>query len=276
LQLVAGYMGFSGILGHEFVGIAESGPLTDQRVVGEINCICNDCDMCSRGLGNHCSNRSVIGILNHDGAFADYLIVPEQNLHAVPDEMSDDLATLVEPIAAALQILEQVDLSSDTRVIVVGDGRLGNLCAQVLKNAKCNVTVVGRHEAKLRTFAALNVTTCHLDDAPTDRAADVVVDCSGSSTGLATALSFVRPRGTVVMKTTVAAEHEIALAPIVIDEITLVGSRCGPFDKAIAAITNNEFQLDGFISGRYPLERYREAFKHATLRDALKIILEIS
>ena len=173
--------------------------------------------MCSRGLGNHCSNRSVIGILNHDGAFADYLIVPEQNLHAVPDEMSDDLATLVEPIAAALQIPEQVDLSPDTRAVVVGDGRLGNLCAQVLKNAKCNVTVVGRHEAKLRTFAALNMTTCHLDDAPTDRSADVVVDCSGSSTGLATALSFVRPRGTVVMKTTVAAKHEIALAPIVID-----------------------------------------------------------
>ena len=275
LQLVAGYMGFSGILGHEFVGIVETGPLAGQRVVGEINCVCNACEMCSRGLSNHCANRTVIGILNHDGAFADALIVPEENLHRVPDEMSDDLATLVEPIAAALQIPQQISLSPGMRAVVVGDGRLGNLCAQVLKTANCDVLVVGKHKAKLAAFSALEIETCLLSETPTDRAADLVVDCAGSNSGLATALSIVRPRGTVVMKTTVAGEHEVSLAPIVIDEISVVGSRCGPFDKAIKAIVNGQFQLDDFISGRYPLEQFEAAFAQATGKDALKVILEM-
>ena len=276
LQLVAGYMGFSGVLGHEFVGIAESGKFTGQRVVGEINCVCNECDMCSRGLGNHCPNRTVIGILNHDGGFADSLIVPEGNLHAVPDDMSDDLATLVEPVAAALQIPEQVSLTSDMRAIVVGDGRLGNLCAQVLKRRVKHVLVVGKHAEKLKTFEAMDISTCLLQDVPPDLKASLVVDCAGSATGLSTALSLVRPRGTVVMKTTVAGEHQIPLAPIVIDEITLVGSRCGPFDKAITAISSGELLLDNFISGRFKIEDFEAAFSRATEKDALKVILEIA
>ena len=275
LQLVAGYMGFSGVLGHEFVGVAETGPYQGQRVVGEINCVCSCCDMCRRGLSNHCLQRTVVGILNHDGAFADHLVVPQANLHRVPDQLTDDLATLVEPVAAALQIPEQVDLTTVRQSIVVGDGRLGNLCAQVLRNAGGGVLVVGKHEAKLASFASMGLDTCLLDQAPTDRGADLVVDCTGSASGLQTALSLVRPRGTIVMKTTVATEHSVALAPIVIDEITLLGSRCGPFDKAIRALVESQFQLDGFISGRFALKDFQDAFRMATEKNVLKVILQM-
>lgn len=276
LQLMAGYMGFQGVLGHEFVGIAESGEFAGQRVVGEINCICGQCEMCQRGLGNHCLKRTVIGILNHDGAFAEYLVVPAANLHRVPDTISDDLATLVEPIAAALQIREQVPLNRDQRCYVVGDGRLGNLCAQVLQNAGCRVTVIGKHPNKLETFARMGLATSLLDSIDSLPSGDLVVDCAGSDSGLTTALRLVRPRGTVVMKTTVAAPHTISMAPVVIDEITLVGSRCGPFDKAIAALQQGRFQLEDFISGRYSLEDYQAAFEHATSGNALKVILEVA
>jgi threonine dehydrogenase-like Zn-dependent dehydrogenase len=275
LQLVQGYMGFSGVLGHEFVGIAESGPWAGERVVGEINCICEKCAFCDRGLGNHCPNRTVIGILNHDGAFAESLIVPQRNLHRVPAEMSNDLATLVEPAAAALQILEQIEIVPNQRSVVLGDGRLGNLCAQVLKSAGCDVLVVGKHQQKLARIEALDIATIQLGDAEPAQAADVVVDCTGSTTGLETALSLVRPRGTVVLKTTVAGVHELSLAPVVINEITLVGSRCGPFDKAIAALRDDVFQLDDFICGRYALDEYERAFAHARAPDALKVVFEI-
>lgn len=276
LQLVAGYMGFSGVPGHEFVGIAESGPFAGQRVVGEINCNCHQCEFCQRGLGNHCPHRSVIGILNQDGAFADSLLVPHANLHRVPDDMSNDLATLVEPVAAALQIAEQVDLTPEMRAIVVGDGRLGNLCAQALKHQVKDVCVVGKHPEKLQSFETLGITTCLLDAIPGDLSADLVVDCAGSNSGLQTALSLVRPRGTVVMKTTVAQEHQLALASIVIDEITVVGSRCGPFAKAINAIVQQQFQLDDFVTARFPLRDFENAFRRAVEKDALKVILQIA
>ena len=275
LQLVKGYMGFEGVLGHEFVGIAELGPLAGQRVVGKINCTCGRCSLCDRGLGNHCPNRSVIGILNHDGAFAESLVVPTENLLAVPDDMSNDMATLVEPVAAALQIPEQMELVVGSQAIVVGDGRLGNLCAQVLKAAGCNVLVIGKHEQKLARFSEMGIKTKLLSDAPKNRTADVVVDCTGSESGLTLALSLVRPRGTVVMKTTVAGQHQLSLAPVVIDEITLLGSRCGPFDKAIAALQAGHFQLDDFISARYPLEEFEAAFQHARSGDALKVVFDI-
>jgi threonine dehydrogenase-like Zn-dependent dehydrogenase len=275
LQLVQGYMGFSGVLGHEFVGIAESGSMAGERVVGEINCICEKCEFCARGLGNHCPNRTVIGILNHHGAFAESLIVPERNLHRVPDNVSNDMATLVEPVAAALQILEQVEVVPNPRVIVLGDGRLGNLCAQVLKAAGGDVRVVGKHRAKLARLAALGIPTELVENAPRTRTADVVVECTGSATGLETALSLVRPRGTVVMKTTVAGAHQLSLAPLVIDEITLVGSRCGPFAKAIAAISDGVFQLDDFVGGRFRLDQYQQAFEHARGPNALKVVFEI-
>lgn len=275
LQLVKGYMGFAGVLGHEFVGIAESGPHAGQRVVGEINCVCDSCEMCDRGLGNHCPQRTVIGILNHDGAFAESLVVPEANLLAVPDDMSDDLATLVEPVAAALQIPEQVDLMPGLRTVVLGDGRLGNLSAQVLNAANCAVTVVGKHAAKLARFDRMGISTCAVENAEPVKEADLVIDCTGSDSGLPLALSLVRPRGTVVIKTTVAGKHALSLAPVVIDEITLLGSRCGPFDKAIQAIQAGRFDLSDFVSARYSLEQFEKAFEHARSPKALKVVFEI-
>lgn len=274
LQLVSGYMGFEGVLGHEFVGIAESGRYEGQRVVGEINCVCNNCELCKNGHDNHCPNRTVIGILNHDGAFADYVAVPEENLHFVPDSISNDEATLVEPIAAALRIPEQVDLVSGMRSIVVGDGRLGNLCAQVLQQAKTDVTVLGKHSDKLNTFEDMGIATCLLSNIDELDSAELVVDCAGSSSGLQTAVSLVKPLGTVVMKTTVAEEHSLPLAPIVINEIRLAGSRCGPFDKAIQSLTEKQFRLNNFVSGRYPIEQFATAFSHAKQKDALKVMLE--
>ncbi len=277
LQLILGYMGFSGVLGHEFVGIAETGPLSGKRVVGEINCICNDCEACESGRGNHCPNRTVVGILNHDGAFADSLVVPKANLHEVPEQLSDDMATLVEPVAAALQILEQVDVQAGMRAIVVGDGRLGNLCAQVLKVAGCDVSVVGKHPEKLSSFTDLRMNTALLESSKNlARTGDIVVDCTGSSSGLETAIGLTRPRGTLVMKTTVAEPHQLSLAAIVIDEITVVGSRCGPFDKAIQWLAAGRLQLDNFVSDHFSMEAFEQAFFRAQEKDAMKVMLHMT
>ena len=271
-----GYMGFSGVPGHEFVGVAQTGRFAGRRVVGEINCVCGSCKLCVRGLGNHCPTRTVIGILNHDGAFAESLLVPEQNLHSIPDSMSNDLATLVEPAAAALQIPEQVELRKNQRAIVLGDGRLGNLSAQVLKAAGCAVIVIGKHESKLARLSRLGIKTGLLVNAPTERSADLVVDCTGSDSGLATALQLVQPRGTIVLKTTVAGTHQLSLAPVVIDEISIVGSRCGPFAKAIEAIEQGRFDLSDFVSARYSLDDFAQAFKHARSPEALKVVFDIA
>src|SRR5262245_60161208 len=204
LQLIKGYMGFRGVLGHEFVGVAESGSFAGRRVVGEISCACWTCETCRRGLNTHCPNRTVIGILNHDGAFADFIAVPQRNLHAVPDSLPDDVAVFTEPVAAAFQIPAQMSIKSTDRVIVLGDGRLGNLCAQVLARLSNRVTVVGKHPAKLALLTTLGIDTALLSDPIDDRSADIVVDCTGSETGLPTALRLVGPRGTIVLKTTVA------------------------------------------------------------------------
>ena len=193
LQLMQGYMGFRGVLGHEFVGIAESGPLAGQRVVGEINCSCWDCETCRRGLPTHCPNRTVIGILGRDGAFADYISVPQKNLHPVPDSLSTDEAVFVEPVAAACQILRQKLVQKGDRVTVLGDGRLGNLCAQVLDWSGCEVVVVGKHASKLGVLSDLGIQTALLGDFTPQRDQDIVVDCTGSPTGLPTALQFIRP-----------------------------------------------------------------------------------
>src|SRR5512138_771112 len=214
LQLVRGYMGFSGVLGHEFVGVAESGPLKGRRVVGEINCSCWTCPTCKAGAPSHCPNRTVLGILNHDGAFADFVAVPQRNLHLVPDTISDDVAVFTEPVAAAFQIPSQMTIHRHDRIVVLGDGRLGNLCAQVLAHLSKDVTVVGKHPEKLALLTQLGIRTALLRECPAGRDADIVVDCTGSPTGLPLALTLVAPRGTVVLKTTVAGEQTLALAPI--------------------------------------------------------------
>jgi threonine dehydrogenase-like Zn-dependent dehydrogenase len=274
LQLVRGYMGYSGVLGHEFVGIAESGAYAGQRVAGEINCSCGTCRMCARNLPTHCATRSVIGILRHDGAFADYLLVPARNLHPIPDSIPTDVAVFVEPLAAAYQILVQVPVHPHDHVIVLGDGRLGNLCAQVLAGVTANVLVVGKHESKLQLLRDRGITTRLLGEVEGDRSADIVVDCTGSESGLPTALTLVRPRGTIVLKTTVAGTQTLAWAPFVIDEVTLVGSRCGPFPRAIDALARGEVDVRPLIQEKLPLERGVEALDLAARR--LKVLLDIN
>ena len=276
LQLMKGYMGFHGVLGHEFVGVAQSGPLAGRRVVGEINCSCWTCDMCTRGFPTHCANRTVLGILNHDGAFADLIAVPQRNLHEVPESLADEIAVFTEPVAAAFQIPAQIAIRAQDRIIVLGDGRLGNLCAQVLARRSDHVLVIGKHREKLALLASLGIATAHLSDPLDDRSADSVVDCTGSETGLPTALRLVRPRGTIVLKTTVAGTQTLAWAPFVIDEVTLVGSRCGPFDQALAALEKGEVNVQPLISERFDLAKGIEALERAQAKSVLKVLLEIS
>lgn len=274
LQLVKGYMGFRGILGHEFVGVPETGPLRGQRVVCEINCACHRCDYCDRGLQTHCPNRTVVGILQRDGAFAEFISVPERNLHPVPDRISDNQAVFTEPLAAAFQIPAQVPLSHHQRVIVLGDGRLGNLCAQVIAQSGCRLTVIGKHSRKLSLLAALGIETSLASDFAGSREADIVVDCTGSPTGMETAIRLLKPRGILVLKTTVAGTQTLSLAPIVIDEFTVIGSRCGPFEPALAALRDRRIYVDSLIEATYPLSDAVQAFQQASTQPTLKLLFE--
>ncbi|MCH5373765.1 MAG: alcohol dehydrogenase catalytic domain-containing protein, partial [Planctomycetes bacterium] len=274
LQLRKGYMGFSGVLGHEFVGIARDGAYAGQRVVGEINCNCQQCEMCCRGLGNHCPHRTVIGIDRHDGAFAQQLAIPQANLHLVPDSVSNDEAVFTEPLAAAFQIGRQVDLDG-ARVVVLGDGRLAMLCAQAILLHATDVTVIGKHPRKLARFDPLPLRTLRLDQPTEPKSFDVVVDCTGSESGMKAALQLVRPRGTVVMKTTIAAEHLLSLAPVVIDEISVVGSRCGPFDEALDALANQRVDVSDLITHRFPLHQVRQAMDTACDPEAMKVVFDV-
>ena len=276
LQLIRGYMGFSGVLGHEFVGVAEDGPYAGQRVVGEINCSCWECPTCLAGRPTHCPNRTTIGIANHDGAFADYIAVPQRNLHLVPDSIETDVAVFTEPVAAAFQIPAQVPLDRTDRVVVLGDGRLGNLCAQVLAGICDPVLVVGKHPAKLALLDDLGIATALVTELDDDRMADVVVDCTGSETGLPAALKLVRPRGTIVLKTTVAGTQQMPWAPIVIDEVTIVGSRCGPFDRAIEALEAGSISVLPMVSERFDLSEGVNALEAAKRRGVLKVLIDVA
>ena len=274
LQLIRGYLGFNGVLGHEFVGVAEEGPYAGRRVVGEINCNCRRCPTCLAGRPTHCPNRTTIGIVNHDGAFADYMAVPQHNLHLVPDSLPTDVAVFTEPAAAALQIPAQLSLNRRDRVVVLGDGRLGNLCAQVLAGICDSVLVAGKHAEKLALLEALGIETTLVADLPSERLADVVVDCTGSETGLPAALALVRPRGTVVLKTTVAGAQRLPWAPVVIDEVTIVGSRCGPFDRAIEALEAGSVSVLPMISQRFDLSDGVAAIDAAQRPGVLKVLID--
>ncbi len=233
LQIFQGYMGFVGVPGHEFVGEVIEGPsaLVGQRVVGEINFACGQCPTCAKGLGRHCPTRRVMGILQADGTFAECVAVPVANLHPVPAPVADEAAVFTEPLAAAFEILEQVHLHPTDDVVVFGDGKLGLLCAQVLHLTGARVHLVGRHERKLDMLRPQGIRTVLLPYHPPAHA-DVVVEATGSAEGLQRAMETVRPRGTLVLKSTVAAEHHLSLAPLVIHEVTVVGSRCGRFSNS--------------------------------------------
>jgi threonine dehydrogenase-like Zn-dependent dehydrogenase len=275
LQIFKGYMAFRGIPGHEFVGSVVEGPLEliKKRVVGEINFACGRCDYCNRGLGRHCPSRSVMGILGADGAFAEFLSVPVPNLHVVSESVSDEEAVFTEPLAAAFEILEQVQLNPGDEVLVLGDGKLSFLCAQVLRLASANVALVGKHPDKLRLIKRSGVRTMLLSDWK-PKQFDVVVEATGSPSGLQLAMSAVRPRGTLVLKTTIAGEHKVSLAPLVINEITVVGSRCGPFAPALDALQERSVSVTPLIEKVYPLSEGVEAVAHAGSPGARKILLQ--
>jgi threonine dehydrogenase-like Zn-dependent dehydrogenase len=275
LQLVRGYRPFRGVLGHEFVGIALDGALEGRRVVAEINCGCGRCDVCAAGRPGHCRSRSVIGIVDRDGAFADLIAVPERNLHPVPDQVGTDLAVFTEPLAAAFQVPAQVSIARADRVIVLGDGRLGHLCAQVLARLCDRVQVIGKHEEKLALLTRRGIATALLTDGVPEAPADIVVECTGSADGLATALTLVRPRGTIVLKTTIAGTQALSLAPVVVNEITIVGSRCGPFDRALAALRDHTVDVGPLISDRFELSDAERALERAGEPGVLKVLLNV-
>ena len=275
LQIFKGYMNFRGVPGHEFIGSVVDGPLEliKKRVVGEINFACGRCDYCNRGLGRHCPSRSVMGILGADGAFAEFVSVPVSNLHVVSESVSDEEAVFTEPLAAAFEILEQVQLNPGDEVLVLGDGKLSFLCAQVLRLASANVALVGKHPDKLKLIKRSGVRTMLLSDWK-PKQFDVVVEATGSPSGLQLAMSAVRPRGTLVLKTTIAGEHKVSLAPLVINEITVVGSRCGPFAPALDALRERSVSVTPLIEKIYPLGEGIEAVAHARKPGARKILLQ--
>ena len=276
LQIFQGYMGFQGVPGHEFVGEVSAGPaaLIGQRVVGEINFACGRCPLCAQGLGRHCPTRRVMGILHADGSFAEYVSVPVANLHPVPDSVADEAAVFTEPLAAACEILEQVHVQPGADVVVLGDGKLGLLCAQVLHNTGAQVCVVGKHPHKLRLLQQFGMPTAVLTDWQ-PRPADVVVEATGSTTGLQLAMTILRPRGTLVLKSTVATAHALSLAPLVINEITVIGSRCGRFPPALHALAYQRVAVALLIDRIYPLTQGLDAVAHAARPGTLKILLRM-
>lgn len=280
LELTKGYMDFKGVLGHEFVGTVAKGPkkLLGKRVVAEINCVCGKCDMCQSGLSIHCRNRQVIGIQDHDGAFAQYVAVPQRNLHLLPDNISNDLAIFVEPLAAAIQIIQQVPIEPRQKVIVVGDGRLGLLAVQVLANSggKGNVVLLGKHEDKLTFAEKRGIQGILLEDMQLKPQWDVVVDCTGSADGFATACKLVRPRGKLVLKSIWAPQEKVDLSPLVINEITLIGSRCGPFVNALDALAAEKAVVNGLITSRFKLSDGIEAMQKAKHPSQIKVVLDIN
>jgi len=278
LELVRGYYPFTGIPGHEFVGRVESAPGAEgwegKRVVGEINASCGRCAACAAGRRTHCERRTVLGIVNRHGAFAEYLSLPVENLHEVPAGLPDDEAVFTEPLAAALEVQEQVDVGPGERVVVVGDGKLGNLVAQTLALTGCALTVVGRHAAKLALLEERGIAT---GGASAIRAgeADIAVECTGNPDGLELARSAVRPRGTIVLKSTYAGRTTLDIARIVVDEVTLVGSRCGPFAPALRLLAERRVDVAPLVHARFPLGDAVAAFAEAARPGVLKVLVEM-
>lgn len=275
IELTRGYYPFRGVLGHEFVGVVESGPLEGKRVVGEINAACEACCRCRSGMRAHCGNRTVLGIAGRNGAFAEHLVLPSRNLHAVPETVDSSAAVFTEPLAAALQIQEQVRVAEDDRVLVVGDGKLGQLIAQTLALAGCRLFVVGRHENKLDLLRRRGIATVTAGEVK-EAGFDLSVECTGSPGGFELARSALRPRGTLVMKSTYAGRLNLDAAPVVVDELTIVGSRCGPFAPVVDLLASGAVDVAPLISGRLPIANGLEAFERATRPGSLKILLDIA
>ncbi len=275
LELLKGYHPYTGIPGHEFVGVVEEGPegLAGRRVVGEINAACGGCPACRSGRRTHCPRRTVLGIAGRHGAFAEYLDLPAGNLHTVPGDLPDEVAVFTEPLAAALEILEQVPIGPGERVLVAGDGKLGQLVARALALSGCRLLAIGRHRRKLELLAAAGIAVAAPEEAEA-AAFDVAVECTGNPEGFALARRALRPRGTLVMKSTYAGALTLDASGLVVDEITLVGSRCGPFAPALRLLAEGKVDPRPLIDARYPLREGPAAFEHARRAGALKILLE--
>jgi threonine dehydrogenase-like Zn-dependent dehydrogenase len=276
LELQRGYYGFAGIPGHEFVAdVAEADDpsLSGKRVVGEINLACANCDWCRRTLGRHCPHRAVLGIVNQPGAFEEFFVLPERNLHVIPDGMASDRAVFTEPLAAACEILDQVAIPPCSPVAVVGDGKLGLLIAQLLSAYGYLVHQFGRHRDKLRIADAAGVTTELAGESFPVAAYDWVVEATGNPEALRQAVAMTRPRGTLILKSTVHGLAGIDMAPIIVNELTLVGSRCGRFEAALPLLDHGLIRVEEMVTGRYRLAEAPQAFAHAARRDALKVLL---
>ena len=274
LELVKGYYPFTGVPGHEFVGVverADSAPArVGRRVVGEINASCGTCPTCVAGRRSHCPARTVLGIKGRDGAMAQWLALPVGNLHDVPDAVADEVAVFTEPLAAALEVQEQVPVGPGTRVVVVGDGRLAQLVARSLALTGCGLVVIGRHPGKLMRLAERGIPVAPRAEAG---AADVVVECTGNPEGLAVARAAVRPRGTIVLKSTYHGEARVNLSAVVVDEVMLVGSRCGPFAPALALLASGGVEVADLVEARFALDDVEAAFARAAAPGVLKVVV---
>ena len=283
LEITKGYAGFRGTLGHEFVGRVVESPdsqLVGRRVVGEINVGCGACKRCLEGDSRHCASRTVLGIKDRDGAFAEFLSLPVRNLFEVPDSISDETAVFIEPLAAALNILDQVSLNSETKVAIVGDGKLAQLIALVVGQTDCELTVVGRHQEKLNLALDHGAKQVLLESHTLHREwqsrFDVVIEASGSASGLSSALRLIRPRGTVVLKSTHHDMTTFDMSQIVVNELTIVGSRCGRVQPALELLTKKGLDLSYLVSFRLSLEEGVLAFDRVKEPRAMKVILSVN
>lgn len=281
LEITKGYMGYKGILGHEFVGIVEEveNPkdknLIGKRVVGEINLGCGNCNWCNQGLSRHCPNRSTLGILNKEGCFAQYLTLPVSNLLVVPDSIPDEVAVFTEPLAAALEILEQLHIKPYEKVAVLGDGKLGLLIALALNASNIDINLIGKHQNKLDIAKNQGINTELLSDIKIEKKYDVVIEATGSVSGFETSIALVKPRGILVLKSTIASEKDLNLAPVVIDEITILGSRCGQFAPALRLMEKNIINFSPLISKILPFKQAIEGFELNRKKDTIKILLKL-
>ncbi len=275
MAMTEGLYPFTGIMGHEFTGVVEEGPaeLQGRRVAAEINITCGECAPCRAGRGKHCQKRSVLGLRGHDGVFAEYVTLPARNLHLVPDAVPDEAAVFAEPLAAALDVLEQVDITPGSRVLLLGAGRLGQLIARALSTTGCDLTVVVRDPAKARRLACTGARLISGEEIE-PLVFDVAVECTGNDAGLSMALAALRPRGSLVLKSTYPGTSRVDMSRVVVDEIRIVGSRCGPFDKALALMAETDLHLETLIDAVYPLDEGLEALEKSRRPGVLKALVK--
>lgn len=279
-EITKGYMGYKGVLGHEFTGVveeinADDKSLLNKRVVGEINCGCGECEWCNQGLERHCPNRSTLGIWQREGCFAEYVCLPVKNLLEIPENVSDEEAVFTEPLAAALEILEQIHIPPYKKIAVLGDGKLGLMIALALNAAGLDLILIGKHENKLEIAKKQGVKTKLLSDVEVKKEYDFVVEATGSISGFETSLALTKPRGTLILKSTIAASKEFNFAPVVVDEITIVGSRCGQFAPALRLLESGRIDVKPLISDIFELDESIAAFERNKEKSSIKVIVKV-